>query len=64
MTREHTHPVPVVTVGGFLGAGKTTLVNRILSQSNGRRVVVFVNDFGAININYDLIETPTRIAFR
>ena len=49
-------PVPLVTVGGFLGAGKTTLVNRILSQSNGERIVVFVNDFGAINIDYDLIE--------
>ncbi|MET1412102.1 GTP-binding protein [Roseibium sp. HPY-6] len=49
--------VPVVTVGGFLGAGKTTLINRILKEVDDERVVVFVNDFGAINIDYDLIET-------
>ncbi|MCY6382166.1 CobW family GTP-binding protein [Hoeflea prorocentri] len=57
MTAEPDRAVPVVTVGGFLGAGKTTLVNGLLAQSNGRRIVVFVNDFGAINIDYDLIET-------
>lgn len=50
-------PVSLVTVGGFLGAGKTTLINRILSQANEQRYVVFVNDFGDINIDYDLIET-------
>ncbi len=48
--------VPIITIGGFLGAGKTTLVNRILAQADGRRIVVFVNDFGSINIDYDLIE--------
>ncbi len=49
--------LPVVTIGGFLGAGKTTLVNEILRQANGRRIVVFVNDFGAINIDHALVET-------
>ncbi len=49
--------VPVITIGGFLGAGKTTLVNRMLAQADGRRIVVFVNDFGAVNIDYDLVET-------
>lgn len=49
--------LPIVTIGGFLGAGKTTLVNAILRHGDGRRIVVFVNDFGAINIDYDLIET-------
>lgn len=48
--------VPVITIGGFLGAGKTTLVNRILAQADGKRIVVFVNDFGAVNIDYDLVE--------
>ncbi len=48
--------IPLVTVGGFLGAGKTTLVNRMLAGAGGRRIVVFVNDFGAVNIDYDLIE--------
>ncbi len=48
--------VPLVTIGGFLGAGKTTLVNQILKQADGQRIVVFVNDFGAINIDYDLVQ--------
>ena len=49
--------VPTLTIGGFLGSGKTTLVNALLCQADGWRVVVFVNDFGAINIDHALIET-------
>ncbi len=49
--------LPIVTVGGFLGAGKTSLVNALLAQANGTRLVVFVNDFGAINIDHAMIET-------
>lgn len=49
----HTTPVTVIT--GFLGAGKTTLVNRILSEDHGRRIALIVNDFGEINIDSELI---------
>ncbi len=42
-------------VAGFLGAGKTTVVNRILRQAGGRRIAAVVNDFGAINIDAELI---------
>jgi G3E family GTPase len=42
-------------LGGALGAGKTTVVNAVLRQAAGRRVAVFVNDFGAIDIDADLI---------
>lgn len=49
--------IPATTISGFLGAGKTTLVNKLLSQADGRRFVVFVKDFGAINIDYALVET-------
>ena len=57
---------PLATVGGFLGAGKTTAVNALLAQAEGRRIVVFVNDFGAINIDVELIETVAadRISLR
>jgi G3E family GTPase len=48
-------PVPVVLVAGFLGAGKTTVVNYLLAQAGGKRIAAVVNDFGAINIDAELI---------
>jgi G3E family GTPase len=47
--------VPVVLVAGFLGAGKTTVVNRLLAYAGGKRIAAVVNDFGAINIDAELI---------
>ncbi|MCA0241660.1 MAG: GTP-binding protein [Proteobacteria bacterium] len=47
---------PVVVIGGYLGAGKTTLVNHLLRHAGGRRVLVMVNDFGSISIDAELIE--------
>ena len=44
-------------IGGYLGAGKTTLVNRLLSDSGGRRLAVLVNDFGAINVDAGLVSS-------
>jgi G3E family GTPase len=48
--------VPVTVVGGYLGAGKTTLVNHVL-RSTDERIAVLVNDFGSINIDESLIRT-------
>lgn len=50
-------PIPMVVVGGYLGAGKTTMLNRLLTQSGDLRVAVLVNDFGEINIDAALIRT-------
>lgn len=49
-------PVPVVVIGGWLGAGKTTLVNHLLRHAGGQRIAVLVNDFGDVGIDADLIE--------
>ena len=47
--------IPLTVVGGFLGAGKTTVVNRILGGVTGIRAAVLVNDFGSVNIDAALI---------
>ena len=47
--------VPLTIIGGFLGSGKTSLVNHILNNTQNKRVVVLVNDFGEINIDAKLI---------
>lgn len=49
-------PIPVTVIGGYLGAGKTTLVNNLLRQADGLRLTVLVNDFGELPIDQDLIE--------
>lgn len=48
-------PVPVVVIGGYLGSGKTTLVNHLLRSGTGRRTLVLVNDFGEIAIDAELV---------
>jgi G3E family GTPase len=47
---------PTLIVGGYLGAGKTTLVNHLLRHADGRRIAVMVNDFGELTIDADLIQ--------
>lgn len=46
--------VPVVVIGGYLGAGKTTMINRLLARST-EPVAVIVNDFGSVNVDAALV---------
>ena len=48
--------IPVLLLTGYLGSGKTTLVNRILSNEKGIRFAVIVNDIGEVNIDATLIQ--------
>ncbi len=48
----------VMILSGFLGSGKTTFLNRLLKQADGRRLAVIVNEFGEIGLDAALINAP------
>jgi G3E family GTPase len=52
--------VPVLLVTGFLGSGKTTLVNRLLKTRAFARAAVVVNEYGEVSIDHVLVEAPRR----
>ena len=51
--------LPLTILSGYLGAGKTTLINRLLAEDHGLNLMVIVNDFGSVNIDAALIAEAT-----
>lgn len=47
--------IPATVITGFLGSGKTTLVNRILHENHGKKIAVIVNEFGEVSIDGQLV---------
>ena len=52
--------IPILLVTGFLGSGKTTLINRLLKTRRYARTAVVVNEFGEVSVDHMLIEAPKR----
>ena len=52
--------IPVSVITGFLGSGKTTLINRLVKRPEMNRVAVIVNELGEIGIDNDLVETSSE----
>ena len=52
--------IPVSIITGFLGSGKTTLVNRLLKRPEMNRVAVIVNELGEIGVDNDLVEVSSE----
>lgn len=53
--------VPITLLCGYLGAGKTTLMNKVLTNQKGYKVAVIVNDIGEINVDERLIAKGANI---
>ena len=47
--------IPTTVFTGFLGAGKTSLIRNLLSQNDGRRIALIINEFGDIGIDRDVL---------
>ncbi|XKM13820.1 GTP-binding protein [Orbaceae bacterium ac157xtp] len=53
--------LPVTILTGFLGSGKTTLINYLLNHNKNEKIIIIENEFGPINIDSGLLNTDTNI---
>ena len=52
--------IPATILTGFLGSGKTTLLKRVLAEAHGQKIAVIENEFGAENIDSDILVSDTK----
>ena len=54
--------IPITIVAGYLGAGKTTFINKVLAETKSP-LGILVNDFGDLAIDYDLIQNDDGLTY-
>jgi len=57
MLDQHNGKIPVIIITGFLGSGKTTILNHVVRQPDMKATAVIINEFGEIGIDHMLVET-------
>jgi G3E family GTPase len=61
-SKEPASLIPVTLLTGFLGSGKTTVLNHVLKQPDMAATAVIVNEFGEIGLDHLLVERGRRVA--